>query len=74
VSTNLEPKSVPLLLTGYSGQIVGLQDATDLPHITTEMVRRGYTDEEITKIWGGNLLRVWREVERVASEVQSRDL
>lgn len=54
------------------GEIVGLQDATDLPDITTEMVRRGYTDEEIKKIWGGNLLRVWHEVERVASEIQAR--
>jgi microsomal dipeptidase-like Zn-dependent dipeptidase len=39
-------------------------------NVTLELVRRGYTDEEIKKIWGGNLLRVWREVERVAAEIQ----
>ena len=33
-------------------------------------MRRGYTEEQIAKIWGGNLLRVWREVERVAAELQ----
>jgi membrane dipeptidase len=33
-------------------------------------VRRGYTQEDIAKLWGGNLLRVWREVERVAAETR----
>jgi membrane dipeptidase len=32
-------------------------------------VRRGYTEEEIAKIWSGNLLRVLEEVERVAEEL-----
>jgi membrane dipeptidase len=40
-------------------------------NITLELVKRGYTEEEIDKIWGGNLLRVWREVERVAKEIQA---
>jgi membrane dipeptidase len=31
-----------------------------------ELVRRGYSEKEIGKIWGGNLLRVWREVEKKA--------
>jgi len=52
------------------GGIPGFNDASEAPNVTVEMVRRGYTDEEIEKIWGGNLLRVWREVERVASEIQ----
>ena len=41
--------------------------------MTLELVRRGYTEEEIAKIWGGNLLRVWRENERVAAELQSQN-
>jgi membrane dipeptidase len=31
-------------------------------------VARGYTEEQIAKIWSGNLLRVWREVAKVATE------
>jgi membrane dipeptidase len=30
-------------------------------------VRRGYAEKDIDKIWGGNLLRVWREVEKKAA-------
>jgi membrane dipeptidase len=50
----------------------GLSDCTDVsqfPNITLELLRRGYTEKEIRKIWGGNLLRVFREVERVAGKV-----
>jgi len=47
----------------------GLRDCADVsqfPTITLELLRRGYTETEIRKIWGGNLLRVFREVEKVA--------
>ena len=50
------------------GGIYGWDDASETPNVTLELVRRGYTEEEIAKLWGGNLLRVWREVERVAAE------
>ncbi len=53
------------------GGIEGWKDASETFNVTLELVRRGYSEEEITKIWGGNLLRVWREVERVASELQA---
>jgi membrane dipeptidase len=49
------------------GGIVGWNDAAETPNVTLELVRRGYSEEEIAKLWGGNLLRVWREVERVAT-------
>jgi microsomal dipeptidase-like Zn-dependent dipeptidase len=49
------------------GGVPGLNDDTDLPNVTIELVRRGYTEEQIKKIWGENLLRVWREVEKVAA-------
>ena len=39
--------------------------------MTLELVRRGYSEEEIAKLWGGNLLRVLREAERIASEMQA---
>jgi membrane dipeptidase len=35
------------------------------------MVRRGYTEEQIAKIWGGNVLRVWRETSRIAKQQQT---
>ena len=52
------------------GGIVGWNDASESQNVTVELVRRGYTEEEIAKLWGGNLLRVWREAERVAAELQ----
>lgn len=53
------------------GGVVGWNDASESLNVTIELVRRGYTEEEIRKLWGGNLLRVWREVERVAADMQS---
>ncbi len=51
------------------GGLVGWADAGETSNVTSELLRRGYTEEEIRKIWGGNLLRVWREVrERSAGE------
>jgi membrane dipeptidase len=46
----------------------GLEDVTRLPWITYELVRRGYSDEDIRKILGGNLLRVMEEVERARTD------
>src|SRR5881394_210321 len=40
-------------------------------NVTLELVRRGYTEEQIGKIWSGNLLRVWGEVENVARDIQA---
>lgn len=48
------------------GGITGWMDASETTNVTAEFVRRGYSEEEIQKIWGGNLLRVWREVQRSA--------
>ena len=48
------------------GGIDGWNSAAETFNVTLELVRRGYTEEQIAKLWGGNLLRVWAEVERVA--------
>ena len=48
------------------GGVDGCDDVSDMPRITEELVRRGYSDEDIRKIWGGNLMRVFREVENIA--------
>lgn len=49
------------------GGIDGWQNASESRNVTRELVARGYTDDQIGRIWSGNLLRVWREVERVAA-------
>ena len=41
---------------------VGLEDATGMPNITREMVRRDYSDEDILKVLGGNFMRVFKKV------------
>ncbi len=53
------------------GGIDGVFDVSEVMNITIELVRRGYTEEQIDKIWGGNLLRVFRDVQAVAREMQS---
>ena len=50
------------------GGIEGVFDASEVMNITIELVKRGYSEEEIEKIWGGNLIRVFKEVQKVASE------
>jgi len=49
------------------GGITGWNDASESRNVTRELVRRGYTEPQIGQIWSGNLLRVWREVEKVAA-------
>jgi membrane dipeptidase len=53
------------------GGIVGWNDASESKNVTRELVRRGYDEPQIAKIWSGNLLRVWREVEKVARTHQA---
>jgi len=49
----------------------GIDSAADLPKITQALLDRGYSAEDIHKILGGNLLRVFREVERVSREMRA---
>lgn len=49
------------------GGVTGWSDASETFNVTLELVKRGYTEEQIAKIWGGNLLRVMDEVQRKAS-------
>jgi membrane dipeptidase len=46
------------------GGLADCADVSDFPKITAELVKRGYSREEINKIWGGNFLRVFRQVEQ----------
>lgn len=49
------------------GGIMGWSDASETQNVTLELVKRGYTEEEIEKLWGANLLRVLDEVEAVSA-------
>ena len=53
------------------GGISGWSDASETLNVTIELLRRGYTEAEIDQLWGRNLLRVWRESERVAADLQA---
>ncbi|MBN1119143.1 MAG: dipeptidase [Bacteroidales bacterium] len=45
------------------GGLADCKDASELPNITYELLKRGYTPEEIQKIWSGNFIRVFKQVE-----------
>lgn len=47
---------------------VGLKSVADYPHLVAELMKRGYSDEDLRKLLGGNLMRVWRQVEARATE------
>jgi membrane dipeptidase len=49
------------------GGIDGWNSAAEAFNVTLELVRRGYSEQQIAKLWGGNLLRVWGEVEKAAA-------
>ena len=50
------------------GGVDGCRTAAEMKNITIEMLRRGYTKSEITRIWGGNIMRVMRRVQEIAEE------
>ena len=55
---------------GIDSVVLGLEDVGTYPNLTAEHLRRGYKDDDIRKINGGNVLRVMREVERVSKRLQ----
>ena len=50
----------------HGSGIVGFNDASEALNVTVGLLQRGYSAEEIEKIWGGNFLRVFREAERIS--------
>lgn len=51
------------------GGVDGWNDASETFNVTLELVRRGYTEDQIAKLWSGNLLRVMRDVEKVSRQL-----
>ncbi len=50
----------------------GLEDVSKLPNLVRELARRGYSEDDLVKILGGNTLRVMREVEEIARRLQAQ--
>jgi membrane dipeptidase len=55
------------------GGVDGWSDASQTFNVTLELVRRGYTEEQIANLWSGNLLRVLDKVQEVAKQIQMED-
>ena len=53
------------------GGVEGWNDASETFNVTLELVRRGYTEEQIGQMWSGNLLRVMDETQAIAAEIQA---
>ena len=53
------------------GGIEGWNDSSETKNVTSALRERGYSESEITKLWGGNLLRVLDEVQEIAAKLQS---
>ena len=56
------------------GGIVGWKDASETMNVTAALRERGYSESEIEKLWGANLLRVLDEVQAIAAKLQSGEL
>jgi len=52
------------------GGVEGWRDASQTFNVTLELVKRGYTEEQIAQLWSGNLLRVLDQVQKIATDLQ----
>jgi membrane dipeptidase len=55
---------------GITSVPVGLEDVSTYPHLMAELLRRGYSDDDVKKIAGRNILRVMRQVEATAARLE----
>jgi membrane dipeptidase len=50
----------------HGGGVTGWQNESEAQNVTVELLRRGYSERQIAKLWGGNFLRVWGQAQRSA--------
>jgi len=55
---------------GVTALPTGMEDVSRFPWLTAELLRRGYSDDDVRKILGGNMIRVMRQAEQVAGRLQ----
>jgi microsomal dipeptidase-like Zn-dependent dipeptidase len=48
------------------GGIEGWMDVSDIRNVTAELIKRGYSDNDIRKLWGVNFLRIWKKTQALA--------
>jgi microsomal dipeptidase-like Zn-dependent dipeptidase len=48
------------------GGVKGFENVGEIRNVTAELISRGYSEADIAKLWGGNFLRVWDQVEKAA--------
>jgi microsomal dipeptidase-like Zn-dependent dipeptidase len=58
---------------GAGQGIQGWMNDAETPNVTAELLTRGYTQDDLAKMWGGNVLRVMREVAKEAEKEQAKD-
>jgi membrane dipeptidase len=56
---------------GITSVVQGLEDVSTYPALTAELLRRGYSEADVKKILGGNVLRAWRQAEQVAARLRA---
>ncbi|MFT4033409.1 MAG: dipeptidase [Siphonobacter sp.] len=56
------------------GYLADCFDISEYPNLTIEMVRRGYTEKDLKKIWGGNFFRVMKDVKKVGEKIRAGDV
>lgn len=54
----------------HGGGVVGWENEGECQNVTAELLRRGYSENDIGKLWGGNFLRVWAETQNVGKGLQ----
>ncbi len=52
----------------HGGGVIGYASAAEAPNLTKELVKRGYSERDIAKLWSGNFLRAWKAVEKAAGK------
>jgi membrane dipeptidase len=52
------------------GGVTGWNNASETMNVTLELVRRGYTEEQIGQLWSGNLLRVMEQVDKIGTQLR----
>jgi microsomal dipeptidase-like Zn-dependent dipeptidase len=56
----------------HGGGIAGWQNEGEGANVTAELLRRGYSERDIAKLWGGNFLRVWGEAQKAGKLRQAK--
>lgn len=58
----------------HGGGVTGWKDESEAFNVTAELLRRGYSEAEIAKLWGGNFLRVWSKAQEVGKQLNRKQL